>query len=134
MRLESTLKEIEAAYPGKVRIAYRHAPLPMHEHARMAARAAIAAQSLGRFWEFHDELVAHREALDVASLTRYASDAGIDTEAFAARLRDPRVSARLDQDELGDEARRHRDAHLVRERSARRRRTVVRDPAGRARS
>src|SRR5262249_7492030 len=74
VKAENTLRSLEAANPGKVRVAFRHRPLPMHEHAKLAAKASMAAERQGRFWEYHDVLVAHREALQRADLERYASD------------------------------------------------------------
>lgn len=99
VKLEATLKSIEAAHPGKVRIAYRHHPLPMHEHARLAAKASIAADQQGKFWPYHDVLVAHRDALDRAALERYAADVGLDVARFSRDLDDPKLDARIEADE-----------------------------------
>jgi protein-disulfide isomerase len=99
VKLETTLKSLEDAYPGKVRLAFRHHPLPMHEHARLAAKASMAADAQGKFWQYHDALVAHRDALDRASLERYASDVGLDVARFSRDLDDARLEARLTADE-----------------------------------
>jgi protein-disulfide isomerase len=99
VKAEATLRAVEAAYPGKVRVAFRHRPLPMHDHARLAAKASLAAEAQGRFWEFHDVLVAHRDALDRASLEGYARTVGLDTTRFARDLEDPRFEARIVADE-----------------------------------
>ena len=72
VRAEATLRSLETAYPGKVKVVFRHRPLPMHDHARLAAKASLAAEAQGRFWEYHDVLVAHRDALDRVSLEGYA--------------------------------------------------------------
>lgn len=100
VRLEATLKAIEEAYPGKVRIAFRHMPLPMHEHARLAAKAAVAAESQGRFWQYHDVLVTHRDALDRESLRGYARDVGLDLARFDRDLADPKTEKRVSADEM----------------------------------
>jgi protein-disulfide isomerase len=71
----------------------------MHEHARIAAKASLAAEAQGRFWEYHDVLVAHRDALDRASLEGYARSIGLDTARFARDLDDARFEARIDADE-----------------------------------
>jgi protein-disulfide isomerase len=99
VKLEATLIELEKAYPGKVRVAFRHTPLPMHEHARLAAKASIAAEAQGRFWEYHDALVAHRDALDRASLGRYAQEVGLDVARFDRDMVDPKTEARVVADE-----------------------------------
>jgi protein-disulfide isomerase len=41
---------------GKVAVVFRYFPLPQHEHAIPAARAAEAAGLQGKFWEMHDTL------------------------------------------------------------------------------
>jgi protein-disulfide isomerase len=97
VRAEGTLRELESR--GDVRIAFRHRPLPMHPHARLAAKAAIAAERQGRFWQYHDIVIAHRDALERADLERYAAEAGLDAARFARDLDDAAVEARLVEDE-----------------------------------
>ena len=99
VRAEATLRTLEAAYPGKVKVAFKHRPLPMHDHARVAAKASLAAEMQGRFWEYHDVLLAHRDALDRASLEGYAATLGLDEQRFARDLDDPRLEARVSADE-----------------------------------
>ena len=99
VRAEASLRTVEAEYPGKVRVAFRHRPLPMHDHARIAAKASMAAEAQGRFWEYHDVLVAHRDALDRASLDGYARLVGLDSARFARDIEDPRLEARVVADE-----------------------------------
>ena len=99
VKAEATLRTLEAAYPGKVKVAFRHRPLPMHEHARLAAKASLAAEAQGRFWEYHDVLLTHRDALDRASLEGYARTLGLDLARFGRDLDDPRAEARISADE-----------------------------------
>lgn len=99
VKAEATLRTVEAEYPGKVRVAFRHRPLPMHDHARIAAKASMAAEAQGRFWDYHDVLVAHRDALDRASLEGYARLVGLDGARFARDIEDPRFEARVVADE-----------------------------------
>jgi protein-disulfide isomerase len=99
VKAEGTLREIEAAHHGNVRIVFKHKPLPMHEHARLAAKASIAAERQGKFWPYHDVLVAHHDALDRASLERYAKEVGLDLVRFTRDIDDPSVEARLAADE-----------------------------------
>lgn len=99
VRAEATLRTLEAAYPGKVKVAFKHRPLPMHDHARVAAKASLAAEMQGKFWEYHDVLLAHRDALDRASLEGYAATIGLDKQRFARDLDDPRLEARVAADE-----------------------------------
>jgi protein-disulfide isomerase len=95
---EDTLKQVEAAYPGKIRYVFKNNPLPFHEHARLAAKAALAANEQGKFWEFHDALYAHQHDLDRASLERYAEDLGLDLRRFRAALDDARLDTVVEAD------------------------------------
>ncbi|MCC2310022.1 DsbA family protein [Cellulomonas chengniuliangii] len=69
---------------GLVRLVWQEFPLfEVHPHALAAALAAEAARAQGRFWAMHDELFAHQDALDDASLRRYAHTAGVDPDSAA---------------------------------------------------
>jgi protein-disulfide isomerase len=69
-------------FPGKVRLVFKHYPLPMHQNAEKAARAAVAAQKQGKFWEMHRELFENQTALDAANIERLAQKAGLNLEQF----------------------------------------------------
>ena len=72
---------------GDVRYVWRHLPLnDVHPHAEMAAEAAEAAADEGVFWEMHDRLLEHQDALGQRDLVRYAAALGIDAERFAEAL------------------------------------------------
>jgi len=86
-----------------VRFVYKFMPLPMHPHGESAARAAIAAQAQGKFWEMHDKLFANGGHLDDADILAYAAAVGLDLDRFRADLQSPATKARLDADrKLGD--------------------------------
>ena len=95
---ELTLKELEEQYRGKVRVVFKNSPLPMHEHARLAAKAALAAGQQGKFWEYHDALFAQQDALDRAALDALAKKLGLDVARFDAALDGPALDAALDAD------------------------------------
>ena len=97
-RAEATVRELEAAYPGKVRFVFKNQPLPFHENARLAAKAALAAGEQGKFWEYHDVLFNHQRELDRASLEGYAEDLGLDLRRFRAALDDSRLDVAVEAD------------------------------------
>ncbi|MBD0328687.1 MAG: Na+/H+ antiporter NhaA [Thermoleophilia bacterium] len=86
---------------SEVRYAWRHLPLTdVHPNAQLAAEAAEAASAQGRFWEMHDRLLAHQDALLLPHLRRYAREIGLDEERFWDELRGrahaPRVAEDVD--------------------------------------
>jgi protein-disulfide isomerase len=99
VKLEKTLRAVEAENPGKLRLAFRQKPLPFHTHARLAAKASLAAERQGRFWEYHDVLLEHRDALAREDLERYAVEVGLDRARFVRDLDDPAIEARVAADE-----------------------------------
>ncbi len=94
-----------------MRFVYKFMPLTMHPHGESAARAAIAAQAQGKFWEMHDKLFANGEHLEDADILKYAAAIGLDVDRFRADMQSPATKARLDADrKLGDDAEREGDA------------------------
>jgi protein-disulfide isomerase len=97
-RVGPTLEQIEKTYGDKVRIAFKHLPLPMHPQAESAARAAEAAHRQGKFWEMHDKLFADQQGLSEAAYEKHAKELGLDLERFKKDYASPEVKARVDAD------------------------------------
>ncbi len=97
-RAVPTLKAIEEQYGGKVKMAFKHQPLPFHQNAHLAAVASMAANEQGKFWEYHDKLFANQQALDRASLERYASELGLKMDKFKAALDSKKFDAQISAD------------------------------------
>ena len=72
-------------------------PLPMHDRARWAAKASLAAEAQGKFWEYHDALFAGR-ALDHASLEKIAADLALDLPKFRAAMESDAAERRIAED------------------------------------
>jgi Na+/H+ antiporter NhaA len=97
-RAEPAVRELLADF-GDVRYVWRHLPLSdVHPHARLAAEAAEAAAAQGAFWEMHDTLLDHQDALRPADLMRYARQIGLEGERFAGDLRKRAGAARVAED------------------------------------
>jgi protein-disulfide isomerase len=78
---------------------FRHLPLrDVHPHAQLAAEAAEAAGAQGRFWEMHDLLFDHQEALRARDLIRYAEELELDVERFERELRSHEHAGRVARD------------------------------------
>jgi protein-disulfide isomerase len=97
-RVVPTLKQIEDTYKGKVKVAFKHQPLPFHANAKPAANAAMAAHEQGKFWEYHDKLFANQRALDRASLERYAQELGLNMPRFKSALDSNKFDAQITAD------------------------------------
>jgi protein-disulfide isomerase len=97
-RAESVIRELLADF-GDVRYVWRHLPLAdVHPHAQRAAEAAEAAAEQGAFWEMHDLLFQHQDALRPSDLEGYARSLGLDAERFNEELRTHDYAARVADD------------------------------------
>jgi protein-disulfide isomerase len=85
-RVVPTMKQVEDKYGDKVHFAFRNFPLPFHNNAQAAAEAGAAANAQGKFWQMHDKMFANQQALDRASLEKYAGEIGLDVNKFKADL------------------------------------------------
>src|SRR5438552_298944 len=123
-KLADTLLKVEHDYGTSVRVVFREFPLPMHEHAQTAARAAEAAGLQGRFWEMHDLLFQNalstwakesarpfirvipapnaspdENAVGVRAIfSGYAKTLGLDEERFKKDIDSEEVKARIKSD------------------------------------
>jgi len=97
-RVEPSITELEKTYAGKVRVAWKNFPLSFHNNAKPAAEAAMAANEQGKFWEMHDILFKNQQALDAASLEKYAKQIGLDMSKFKAAVDSHKYSAQIEAD------------------------------------
>lgn len=81
----STVKQVLKSYGDKVRLVFKHLPLPIHPEAFRAAQASVCAGEQGKFWEYHDGLFGS-DSLSGEALTRLAANLGLDTKEFSACL------------------------------------------------
>jgi protein-disulfide isomerase len=100
-RVEPTLKQVEQAFPGSVRVVWKHQPLPatMHPQARPAAEAAEAAREQGKFWEMHDRLFESQRSLSPELYESTARALGLDVERFKRSLAAHAGGPRIDEDQ-----------------------------------
>jgi Na+/H+ antiporter NhaA len=82
-----------------LRYVWRHLPLnDVHPRAELAAEGSEAATAQGAFWEMHDLLLVHQDALAPEDLVGYAEQLGLDIERFTNNLRDRVGAARIADD------------------------------------
>jgi protein-disulfide isomerase len=86
-------------YPKDVRIVFRHQPLPFHPNALPAAKATMAANKQGKFWEMHDKLFENQTALGTAPYERFAQEIGLDVPRFKRAYETAKYRARVEEDQ-----------------------------------
>ena len=101
---ESVIREL-LSQRGDVRYVWRHLPLnDVHPNAQRAAEATEAAAKQGAFWDMHDRLLDHQDALTDLDLQGYARDLGLDVERFTKDLDEHagggRIAADVDSADL----------------------------------
>jgi protein-disulfide isomerase len=95
---EPVVRELLADF-GDVRYVWRHLPLnDVHPLAQLAAEAAEAAAEQGAFWELHDVLLTHQDALRPSDLMGYAEQLGLDVERFTESMHTHAGAARIAED------------------------------------
>jgi formate-nitrite transporter family protein len=81
------VKRAQRELGKQLRFVFRNFPLgEAHPHAQIAAQAAEAAGAQGRFWEMHDMIFEHQDALEVEDLLGYAASLGLDAEQIGRDL------------------------------------------------
>ena len=78
---------------------FRHFPQPqIHPYAQRAAEAAQAAAAQGQFWQMHDMLFTHQQALRNDYLVEYANNLGLDIPQFLQDISNQVHIDRINQD------------------------------------
>jgi protein-disulfide isomerase len=104
-RTHPVLKRVIADFPGKVRFVVRDYPLEsIHPNAFNAALAANAAAKQGKFIEYAEKLYTNQDALDKASLTKFAADLGLNVKQFEIDFSDAANAAEIKQDQADGDA------------------------------
>jgi protein-disulfide isomerase len=100
-RAHPIVQELLRQRPDTVRFAFRNFPLTqIHPHAQAAAEAAEAAAGQDAFWQMHDRLYEHQDALDNESLVAHAGELGLDLERFERELANHEYTERVRADFL----------------------------------
>ncbi|MEJ2642153.1 MAG: thioredoxin domain-containing protein [Desulfosarcinaceae bacterium] len=97
-RMAQMLEELRVAFPEGVRIVYKCHPLRGHRFSLRAAQAALAAGTMGKFWEFHDALFKSFDQLNENKLEEIAESLGLDKEKLKAQMQAPQVIDTLRSD------------------------------------
>jgi protein-disulfide isomerase len=80
--LQPTLEQVLKAFPKEVRLVYKQYPLNIHQYARQASLASLAAHAQGKFWPMHDRLFANFSAINEESIKKWAREIGLNMAEF----------------------------------------------------
>jgi protein-disulfide isomerase len=96
-KAQGALQRLLGENPDKVRLVFKHFPLPSHPSAFLAARASLCAQEQGRFWEYHDALFSATPPFSRPDLQVLAERIGLERKRFADCLSSDRHSDRISE-------------------------------------
>jgi len=94
------LEQVLEKYPRNVKFVYKNFPLRSHRFAVKAALAALAADSQGKFWAFHDQLFENYNRIDDQKIRDIAKSLQLDEAEFDKKMRDPEIQNKIRQDIL----------------------------------
>jgi protein-disulfide isomerase len=92
------LEQIVEKHAGRVRLVHKFYPLRQHVRAAAAARAAIAAQNQGHYWEMERTLFDHQGEQEDSDIARYAKELKLDMARFTADMGAVRTTSILERD------------------------------------
>ena len=101
-KLMANLPELQRQYgPEKLRIVWKHFPLPFHRNARPAHLAAETVLRLGgskAFWRFHGLAFGNQRLLGTSPFGGWAAESGVDPAAFEEAFASQRHASAIEDD------------------------------------
>jgi protein-disulfide isomerase len=96
------IAQLRAAFGEALTFVYRNFPLTsVHSHAQRAAETAEWAGLAGKFWQMHDQLLAHQDRLDDKGLLAAAAALGLVPRELQAAWDSHALIPRVKEDFLG---------------------------------
>src|SRR5262249_53095350 len=106
-KVEDSLKKVHDTYGDKVRLVWKHEPLPFHPRAEPAAQLTLEARAeKGEkgFWEAHDKLFESQPKLEDADLDSIAQAMGLNMDKLHDAMKNHKYKKEIDADaDLGDD-------------------------------
>jgi predicted DsbA family dithiol-disulfide isomerase len=84
----------------KARLYFKQFPIKGHPRALSAARACVAADGFGKFWEYCPKLFEHQADLTDDRLVQIAGQVGIDAKAFREKMEGEQVLDRIADEKM----------------------------------
>lgn len=98
-RAYSIVQKIQQRLDHQLCFVFRHFPLAqIHPQAQITAEAAEVAGEQGKFWQMHNTLFQHQQALADADLVEYAVALGLNIPRFLRKLSGHIYAERVQED------------------------------------
>jgi protein-disulfide isomerase len=107
VRVAPTLEAVRLRYAAELRLVWRNYPLPSHERARPAARAALEAfdqDGSDAFWKLHDWLYSPQGDSSDRGLRQAAAKLSLDVTRLEQAVRTRKHDAAIDADVAAGDA------------------------------
>jgi len=96
--LQPVLDQVLKAFPKDVKLVYKQFPLNIHQYARQAAVASMAAHAQGKFWLLHDKLFQNSSAITDENIKRWARDVGLNMTEFEKAMQSGSPETQIKKD------------------------------------
>lgn len=97
-RIGGVIDQVMQQYPKETKVVFKHFPLTMHRFAMQAAKASVAADSFGKFWEYHDLIFQNYSTLTEQKLEEFRETLKLDKAKFDKRMNDPKTLEKVQKD------------------------------------
>jgi len=99
-----TLEQVLGAYPKQVKLVFKQYPLTsIHQNAKPAALATVAAQKQGKFWQMHDKIFQNQANLMDAQgkyrFAEFAKELGMNVAKFETDMKSPELEKLIAKDQ-----------------------------------
>jgi protein-disulfide isomerase len=115
-RVEPTLSSLRDKYGDKVRVVWKHEPLPFHPRAEPASELALEARAQKGdkgFWEAHDKLFERQPKLEDDDLLEIAAGMGLDVSKVKAAIKEKKHQKDIEADvDLADDVQASGTPHM----------------------
>jgi protein-disulfide isomerase len=97
-RGSDTVRQIMKIYGRKVRLIFKHLPLPGHRNALVAAKGAVAAEKQGRFKEYKRILFNNQKKINRNFVLSTAKSLGMNLSRFTREMDSPETEKMIRAD------------------------------------
>ena len=92
------IKQLLEKNPETVRVVIKNYPISRHKFAEQAARASLAADLQGKYWEFHDRLFDNYKELSTEKIDEIAAELELDMKRFKTDMESQAVRQQVNMD------------------------------------